>query len=164
MKRKFAQSKSSIVTCKTGGQPIAVMKVTNHRKSTAKISASTTRKRCQDIEKARETMARPSKEATLKQQSHELNRLPNPVCREVFKAAGLEGTVHIDENHALALKVVVGLTCSQQREMKRVLKENGVTFNHEGAERKVAKDLIGNDVKVTEMLFSSTGDDLVENL
>ena len=55
-------------------------------------------------------MAGPSNEATLEQQSHELNRLPNPVRREVFKAAGLEGTVHIDENHALALKVVVGLT------------------------------------------------------
>ena len=162
MKRKFAQSKSNIVTCKTGGQPISVMKVTNHRKSSAEISASTKRKRCQDIEKARETMAGPSKQATLEQQSHELNRLPNPVRREVFKTAGLEGTVHIDENHALALKVAVGLTCSQQRELKRVFKENGVTFAHEGAERKVAKDLIGNDVKVTEMLFSSTDDDLVE--
>ena len=54
-------------------------------------------------------MAGPSKEATLEQQSHELNRFPNPVRREVFKAAGLEGTVHIDENHALALKVAEGL-------------------------------------------------------
>ena len=159
MKRKFAQSKSNIVTCKTRGQPIAVMKVTNHRKSFADISASTQRKRCQDIEKARETMAGPSKEATQEQQSHELNRLPNPVRREVFKAAGL---VSIDENHALALKVAVGLTHLQQREMKRVFKENEVTFAHEGAEQKVAKDLIGNDVKVTEMLFSSTDNDLVE--
>ena len=79
-------------------------------------------------------MAEPSQEATLEQQSHELNRLPNPIRREVFKAAGLEGTVHIDENHALAHKVAVGLTCSQQREMKQVFKENGVTFAHEGAE------------------------------
>ena len=107
-------------------------------------------------------MAGPSKEATLEQQSHKLNRLPNPVRWEVFKAAGLEGTVHIAENQDLALKVAVGLTYSQQREMKRVFKENGVTFAHEGAERKVAKDLIGNNVKVTEMLFSSTDDDIVE--
>ena len=69
IKRKFAQSKSNIVTCKTGGQPIAVVKVTNYRKSSAEISASTQRKRCLDIEKAEETMAGPSKEATLEQQS-----------------------------------------------------------------------------------------------
>ena len=76
-------------------------------------------------------MAGPSKRATLEQQSHELSRLPNPVRREVFKAAGLESTVHIDEDHAIALKV--GLTCLQQRKMKWVFKENGVKFAHEGA-------------------------------
>ena len=60
-------------------------------------------------------MSGPSKEATLEQQSHELNRLPYPVRREVFKAAGFESKVHIDENHALTLKLAVGLTYSQKR-------------------------------------------------
>ena len=65
MKKKFAQSKSKMVKCKTEGQPVAVMKVTNHRRLSAKISSSTKRKRCQDIEKARETIGGPPKEATL---------------------------------------------------------------------------------------------------
>ena len=81
------------------------MKVTNPRKTRAEISASTERKRRQDIEKARETMTGPPQGATLKQQSHGLNRLPIFVGREVYKATGLENaiesTVRVDENHAL---------------------------------------------------------------
>ena len=38
--------------------------------------------------------------------------------------------------------------------MKQDFKENGVTFAHEGAERKVAKELNGNDIKVTDMLLT----------
>ncbi|GFN81996.1 amine oxidase [Plakobranchus ocellatus] len=114
------------------------------------------------METAREAIAGTSKEAAQTQHTHELNRLLNPVRREVFKEAGLEGTVHIDKHHALAMKVAVGLTYSQQREIRRVLKGRGEKIAHEGAERKVAKELIGDDVTVTEMLFSSAGDGLVE--
>ena len=42
-----------------------------------------------------------------------------------------------------------------------VFKDSGVKIAHEGAEREVAKELIGDDVTVNEMLFSA-GDDLVE--
>ncbi|GFN96998.1 amine oxidase [Plakobranchus ocellatus] len=138
------------------------MKLTKHRKSSAEASAFTKRHRSQHLETAREAIAGTSKEAAQTQHTHKLNRLSNPVRREVFKEAGLEGTVHIDKHHALAMKVAVGLTYSQQREMRRVLKGRGVKIAHEGAERKVAKELIGDDVTVTEMLFSSADDDLVE--
>ncbi|GFO28488.1 amine oxidase [Plakobranchus ocellatus] len=60
------------------------------------------------------------------------------------------------------MKMAVGPTYSQQREIRRVLKGRGVKIAHEGAERKVVKELIGDDVTVTEMLFSSADDDLVE--
>ncbi|GFR85064.1 amine oxidase [Elysia marginata] len=159
--RKLAQSKTNIITCKTGGQPISVMKITSNRKSTAKASASTKRKRSQEIETAREMVAGTSKQALHTQQTDELNRLSKPVRREVFKDTGLECTVHIDEQKSLAMKVNVGLTYSQQRGMRHVLKGCGVTIANERAERKAASELIGNDVTVTEMLFT-TDEDVVE--
>ena len=155
--RKLAQSNSSIITCKTRGQPISVMKITNPRKSSADSSASTKRKRSQHIEKTREAIAGTSKEATQKQHTHELNRLSNPVRREVFKKTGLESRVHIDKHHALAMKEAVGLTYSQQRELRHFMRESGVRIAHEGAERKVANELIGNEITVTELLFSARG-------
>ena len=145
IKRKLAQSNSSIITCKTRGQPISVMKITNPRKSSADSSASTKRKLSQHIETTREAIAGTSKEATQKQHTHELNRLSNPVCREVFKKTGLESRVHIDKHHALAMKEAVGLTYSQQRELRHFMRESGVRIAHEGAERKVANELIGNE-------------------
>ncbi|GFO05389.1 ATP-dependent RNA helicase a-like protein [Plakobranchus ocellatus] len=138
------------------------MKLTKHRKSSAEASASAKRHRSQHMETAREAITGTSKEAAQTQHTHELNRLSNPVRREVFKEAGLEGTVHIDKHHALAMKVAVGLTYSQQRKIRTVLKGRGVKIAQEGVERKVAKELIGDDVTVTEMLFSSADDDLVE--
>ena len=146
MKGKFAQSKSSIVTCKTGGQPLSVMKVTSHRKSSADASASPKRKRSQNMETYREAIARSSKESTLNQQTHELNTLSHPVHQEVFKATGLESTEHIDKNEALAMKVVVGLTYCQEREMRWVFKDSGVKIANEGAEREVAEELTRDDV------------------
>ncbi|GFS05270.1 NRAG8 protein, partial [Elysia marginata] len=161
IKRKLAQSQTKIITCKTGGQPISVIKITSNRKSTAKASASTKRKRSQEIETAREMVAGTSKQALHTQQTNELNRLSKPVRREVFKDTGLESTVHIDEQKSLAMKVNVGLTYSQQREMRRVLKGCGVTIANEHAEQKAESELIGNDVTVTEMLFT-TDEDVVE--
>ena len=66
IKRKLAQSNSSIITCKTRGQPLSVMKITNPRKSSADSSASTKRKRLQHMETTREAIAGTSKEATQK--------------------------------------------------------------------------------------------------
>ena len=155
IKRKLAQSNSSIITCKTRGQTISVMKITNPRKSSADSSASTKRKRSQYIKTNREAIAGTSKEATQKQHTHELNRLSNPIRREVFKKTGLESTVHIDKHHALAMKEAMELTYSQQRELRHFMRESGVRIAHEGAERKVAHELIGNEVTVTELLFSA---------
>ncbi|GFO19496.1 hypothetical protein PoB_004600100 [Plakobranchus ocellatus] len=115
------------------------MKLTKHRKSSAEASASTKRHRSQHMETAREAIAGTSNEAAQTQHTHELNRLSNPLRREVFKEAGLEGTMHIDKHHALAMKVAVGLTYSQQREIRRVIKGRGVKIAHEGAEQKVAR-------------------------
>ncbi|GFS00066.1 amine oxidase [Elysia marginata] len=143
------------------------MKITNYRKPSASTarsaSTSTKRQRSQQIETAREIVVGTSKPSLHSQQTHKLNRLSKPVCREVIKDTGLESTVHIDEHKSLAIKVNVGLTYSQQREIKRVLKGCGVTVAHEGAERKVASELVGDDVTVTEMLFADD-DDVVEKV
>ena len=56
IKRKLAQSSSSIITCKTRGQPISVMKIANPRKSSADSSASTKRKRSQHIQTTRKAI------------------------------------------------------------------------------------------------------------
>ncbi|GFR65653.1 immune-associated nucleotide-binding protein 5 [Elysia marginata] len=137
------------------------MRITSNRKFSTNASTSTKRKRSQQIETARELVAGTSKQALHTQHTHELNRLSKPVHREVFKDTGLESTVHIDEQKSLAMKVNAGLTYSQQREMRRVLKGCGVTIANERAERKAASELIGDDVTVTEMLFT-TDEDVVE--
>ncbi|GFR77563.1 SH3 and PX domain-containing protein 2B [Elysia marginata] len=152
VKRKLAQSKNKVITYKTGGQPISFMKITNYRKPSASASTSTKRQRSQQIETAREIVAGTSKPSLHTQQTHELNRLSKLVRREVFKDTGLESTVHIDEQKSLAMKVNVGLTYSQQREIKRVLKGCGVTVAHEGAERK------GSNFQ-TQVSTASQGDD-----
>ncbi|GFO15139.1 nrag8 protein [Plakobranchus ocellatus] len=162
IKRKLAHSNKNIISCKTGGQPLSLIKITNKRKSSKDATSSTKRKRSQQIKTVREAVAGTSKQTIQTQHVHELQRLQNPVRRKIFKEAGLESTVHIDKHKSLAMKVSVGLTYSQQREIRRVLKESGVTMAHEGAERKVMNELVGDDVTVTEMLFSSADDDLVE--
>ena len=53
------------------------------------------------------------------------------------------------------MKEAVGLTYSQQRELRHFMRESGVRIAHEGAERKVAYELIVNEVTVTELLFSA---------
>ncbi|GFR92946.1 hypothetical protein ElyMa_000880000 [Elysia marginata] len=110
-KKKATQSENNIIDCKKGGgQPISMMKITNCRKPSTEASTSSRRERSQQIETTRTSIAGTSKQAQQTQHTHELNRLTKPVRREVFKDAGLESSVYIDEQTSLAMRVNVGLT------------------------------------------------------
>jgi hypothetical protein len=105
----------------------------------------------------RRVIAGTSTEALIKQQTHELTRLPDATCANIVNMTGQKKHVKIPADLVVAIKESLGLTWVQLNKLRRILKTVEVDLEHEGAERECMKEITGEWVKSKEIEFVFQG-------
>ena len=147
-KRKlhFAADKSTLY-CKTGGQPLVLMKLKQARKSSNQVKSPLKRRRAQQIQCCRHVLAGRGRSATENQQSTELKVLKKTRRHVICRKAGVQHRTYMTKKLALAMKTTLGLSWSQHRTHKRYLREVGVNFDNESLERKERQAILSEYLK-----------------
>ncbi|XP_078703695.1 uncharacterized protein LOC144928876 [Branchiostoma floridae x Branchiostoma belcheri] len=116
IRRQLAAScDGQTVSCKTGGQPIILRKLTKARKATTDVTPTTVRRRVKEVETARKITSRGD---TALQLTKELQRLPREDLQAALKAVKLD-KIRIPAASLLSAKTDLSITWHQTREMKR---------------------------------------------
>lgn len=136
-KQNLSEDKD-IVTLQTGGFPITYLRIPRSRKPN---SASMKAKRSQIMEKARKIMTGATETALIAQHQAEIRRLSSTVKARLQETSFSKKTV-VNRKVGLALKSVGGLSITQFRAQKRLLKQAcNIVFAGEEAIRKEEKDM-----------------------
>ena len=134
IKRKMAEE-GGVIKCKTGGQPICLVKVRKARKERSKVRTPLKRKRNREINMVRAVVA--GKSGTITQQSSELKALSKDTKLQVCASAGVKQSAKFNAYQQQALKSALRLTWSQVRGYKRFFKDISVEYESESRERQV---------------------------
>ena len=157
-KRKFhTQAQNDTIKCKTKGQPILLKKIINPRKAASTVTSPVRHKRARLVNSYRAQVAGTSQTSTRDaediQVAKELKKIPFNRRNKIVKKAGVKEKVKISKKFSLAMKETLGLSWRQEQKHKTLLKEIGVRVENEKAVRKLAKDIVGDFVKVEERTF-----------
>ena len=131
-RKQNSSADKHIVSYKTGGLPLTYMRISKSRKS---ISKSMQPKRSRVLESARSAMAGTSNQQLLAQHKAELKRINSELKSGLRESVFKEQTT-VNKKITLALKTLGGLSVTQFRAQKRLLKQAcNITLASEKSER-----------------------------
>ena len=110
-KRKMVEEGRDVIKCKTGGQPICLVKVRKARNESSFVRTPLKRKRNREMNKVRAVVA--GKSGTITQQSSELKALSKDTRLQVCASAGVKQSAMFNAYQQQALKSALRLTWSQ---------------------------------------------------
>lgn len=149
IRRKLqTEAVNNVIKCKTGGTPITLLKITQHRKQTSEVRTPTKRARSKSMEGVREVVSGPSSDSIEKQHAHELSRLPKKSKSSIFEKAGFKNKIVVSTELAVKMKENLNLTSRQERKHKALLNQAGVVLPSEVSERKFTKEITHGWVNV----------------
>ncbi|XP_019626641.1 PREDICTED: uncharacterized protein LOC109471732 isoform X1 [Branchiostoma belcheri] len=149
VKRQLAASADGqTITCRTGGLPITLMKVTKARKPTSQVSASTGRRRTRDIATLRAIESGGDEQ---QQMSLELKSLGRQQLQDMLRDIDV-GSITIPTGHLLSAQLDLGLNNSQRIKLRRWLKLHNVASESERRSRQLAKDHLQEHQVEAELL------------
>ncbi len=149
-KRKLFQSpQHEPIKCKTGGQPIYLMKVTNPRRSSKKCVRETRFKRTKEIDSIRQNIAGPSTYDADKQLSTEIQTLAKK--RKLHIKENEE--IIISDKTALSMKEELGLSWRQEGKHRKIMKKMGIKIKGDAAVRKLSKTIVTDFVQADMTSF-----------
>ncbi|XP_078661522.1 uncharacterized protein LOC144905655 [Branchiostoma floridae x Branchiostoma belcheri] len=149
IRRQLAAScDGQTVSCKTGGQPIILRKLTKARKATTDVTPTTVRRRVKEVETARKITSRGD---TALQLTKELQRLPREDLQAALKAVKLD-KIRIPAASLLSAKTDLSITWHQTREMKRWLVQYGISVESEKESRRITGELLSPHGVVSELM------------
>lgn len=110
----------------------------------------------------RKQIAGQSSQALQTQQAHELKRNPLSARRNICHKAGITSKTHLSGEYALSMMETLKLTWSQERTLRRFLKQSGVKIPSEHILRNVMKGITSNDVQIQSKPFIDSRGKLTE--
>ncbi|CAH1271099.1 COL6A5 [Branchiostoma lanceolatum] len=158
IKRQLAASPDGkTITCKTGGLPITLMKVTKARKPTTEVSSSTEKRRIGELRTVREKASGGSQQHLM---ALELKGVEKDVLEEMLHDIN-RSTVRIPTGHLLSAQLDLGMNNSQRVKLRRWLKENNIGVEGEHSSRKIAKEHLEQhqvEVELIPLVTKGKGD------
>ncbi|XP_019641230.1 PREDICTED: uncharacterized protein LOC109482826 [Branchiostoma belcheri] len=148
IKRKLTSSSHGLIKCKTGGQPITLVKITSARKPSSEASSSTVRRRTSELQQARAAASGGEEQAQLVM---ELRAITRQDLARTLQELSLD-TIRLPTGHLLAAAVDLGLTWSQTRNLKRWMKQYHIVSESERSSRKVAAALLEKQEVVADLI------------
>ena len=149
-KRKLFQSpQDAPIKCKTGGQPIYLMKVTHPRISTKKCVRETRFKRTKEIDCIRQNIAGPSTYDADKQLSTEVHTLAKKRKLHIKE----NDEINISDKMALSMKEELGLSWRQEGKHRKMMKKIGIKIKGDAAIRKLSKTFVTNFIQADMINF-----------
>ena len=159
MRLKMSQSHDKMTaTCKTGGQPLIFKKVVKPRKSSTQVSSPTRRQRAGFVGQIRLDVSGGTAEDEIQQHGTEIKKATKIKRARLLEAAGYKESVFLCREKALAMRAALGLSWTQHRKQKRILKRIGVRIESEKKQRQVQKDVRCGSVTI-ERKHLFRGDD-----
>ena len=152
VRRQLNNSKSSIIECKTGGQPILMAKVIKARKESAQAKTRTKRAQTHLLSANRAAVAGTSKESLIAQHASELKHVELGSRRDICESAGIKSKPpQLSNLSLLAMKEATDLTWSQLRQQRSFLKQAGLSLQNEHKQRAALENLNTGNI-VTQMV------------
>ena len=137
-RKQNSSANKDIISYKTGGLPLTFMRIPKSRKHTSKSMAP---KRSRVMETARSAMAGTSNQQLIAQHKAEIKRMNSELKSGVQQSVFKQKTV-VNKKVALAIKILGGLSVTQFRAQKRLLKQAcNIAFEGEEAQRKEEKEI-----------------------
>ena len=112
-----------------------------------------------DLQKFRQVISGKDRAAVFKQQVTQVKRLPQKTRKEIFESAGVRGSIYMDRSFGSALKTRLGLSWCKYREYRRMMRDIGVKFEAETAERELQEEVRCSDILLSEKKFEVPKDD-----
>ena len=143
MQLKMSQSHDKMTaTCKTGGQLLIFKKVVKPRKSSTQVSSPTCRQSAGFVGQIRLKVSGGTTEDEIQQHGTEIKKATKIKCARLLEATGYKESVLLCRKKALAMRAALGLSWTQHRKQKRMLKELAFALTV-----RKSKKLVQNDVR-----------------
>ena len=162
-KRKLTYGKTDTITCRTGGQPLVLKRLSKPRKSTATASTHVIKRRANQLGQCRNIVAGDGSKPQEIQQTAELRSLSKPTRIRICAKAGIQHRTSINKHLSLAMKSSLNLTWSQMRKQKRFLKSLGVNYTNEKSERAEQQKLLDDNIILESVNIAVKNDSAPES-
>ncbi|XP_078682183.1 uncharacterized protein LOC144916734 [Branchiostoma floridae x Branchiostoma belcheri] len=143
-----AAADGKTITCKTGGLPITLLKVSKARKATGEASTKTGQRRTGEVKAVREIVSGGDTDG---QMGLEMKSLGREALQNILRQMDLSA-IQIPTGHLLSAQLDIGINYNQCRKLRRWLKQHLVSVESEHESRRVAGEMLAGRQVVSEML------------
>ena len=146
-KAKLVQSKKeNVVSCRTGGRDIVLVKATVAKKKASEVKPDTSRKKVSEIDAHRVISSGGLKEA-IHQQGFEIKHANKARKKSVLASANIKQP-KLSAKESLAMKVNLNMTGNQQKKFRKSLRSIGVALDSEREEKSLREEVMCANISI----------------